>query len=486
MSAVLLLLATPVIAALLLAAVPVYRAAAAINVAASALTLFAALAVALHRPAPNAWLMVDDLNVWLIVLSAFVAFTSSLFSATSIREDVAAGRIRPPDLRFYHALFQAFVFTVLLGFSANNLGLMWVAVEGATLATAPMVALNRTPASVRAAWTYMVLCGVGIALALFGTILVYLAAQPVAGPGVPSMTFTVLVHAAAGMSPAVLNLAFVFVLVGYGTKVGLAPMQAWVPDAYAEGPAAISAILSGLLPNLALYAVLRFKMLMAGNPGTHMPGPLMLVMGFASVLLAAAMLYRKRDIKRLFAYSSVEHMGIATLAFGIGGPLANLGGLLHMAVHSLAKSGVFFAVGPITHDLGTRRIGRPDGITGLLAIDPALGAGLLLAVAVLVGLPPFGLFTSEVLILTAAAHRAPWLAVALAATLALGVAALMLHLHRMAFGPPPSTGAAVEPAARPRLALAVLGAHLALAALAGLHLPVPVAGWFGAVARALG
>ena len=154
-----------------------------------------------------------------------------------------------------------------------------------------------------------------------------------------------------------LSLAFVFLLAGYGTKVGLAPLHAWLPDAHAEGPTPISAVLSGLLLNVALYAVLRIKMIMAGNPDAIPPGPVMMAMGLTSLIFAAAMLYRRRDIKRLFAYSSIEHMGIITFAFGMGGPLANFAGLLHMTMHSLTKSGIFFAVGHIAQR--TARSGFP-------------------------------------------------------------------------------------------------------------------------------
>src|SRR5690606_27346881 len=194
------------------------------------------------------------------------------------------------------------------------------------------------------------------ALALFGTILVYMAAQPVMGEGRDAMVWTTLIEHAAAFDPALLNLAFVFLLIGYGTKVGLAPLHAWLPDAHAEGPTPISAVLSGLLLNVALYAVLRFKILLAASPEAIAPGPLMVGMGLSSLIFAAFMLYRRRDIKRLFAYSSIEHMGIIVFAFGMGGPLANFAGLLHMAMHSLTKSAIFFAVGHVAQVKGTQKI----------------------------------------------------------------------------------------------------------------------------------
>ena len=221
-----------------------------------------------------------------------------------------------------------------LALVANNIGLMWVAIELATLTTVLMVGIYRTHEAIEAAWKYFILGSVGIALALFGTILVYMAARPVVGEGVQGMFWTSLIEHVAEFDPSLLNLAFVFLLLGYGTKVGLAPLHAWLPDAHAEGPTPISAVLSGLLLNVALYAVLRFKLLLDANARALAPGPLMATLGLISVVFAAFMLYRRRDVKRMFAYSSIEHMGVIVFAFGIGGPLANFAALLHMAMHS--------------------------------------------------------------------------------------------------------------------------------------------------------
>jgi len=260
-----------------------------------------------------------------------------------------------------------------------------------------MVGIYRTHEALEAAWKYFILGSVGIALALFGTILVYMAARPVIGEGLDAMVWTVLITRAAAFDPALLNVAFVFLLLGYGTKVGLAPLHAWLPDAHAEGPTPISAVLSGLLLNVALYALLRFKMLLALNPAALAPGPLMVTMGLISLVFAAFMLYRRRDIKRMFAYSSIEHMGIITFAFGMGGPLANFAGLLHMTMHSLTKSAIFFAVGHIAQVKGTQRIADMGGLT---ETNPVLGWGLVLGVIAIAGLPPLGIFMSEFLVVT--------------------------------------------------------------------------------------
>ena len=281
---------------------------------------------------------------------------------------------------------------------------MWVAVELATLTTVLMVGIYRTHEALEAAWKYFILGSVGIALALFGTILVYMAAQPVVGEGTNAMVWTVLIEHAAQFDPALLNVAFVFLLLGYGTKVGLAPLHAWLPDAHAEGPTPISAVLSGLLLNVALYAVLRFKLLLAASPDAIAPGPLMVTMGLTSLIFAAFMLYRRRDIKRLFAYSSIEHMGIIVFAFGMGGPLANFAGLLHMVMHSLTKSAIFFAVGHIAQVKGTQKIAD---IGGLTETHPGLGWALVIGVVAIAGLPPLGIFMSEFLVVSSTFASSP-------------------------------------------------------------------------------
>ncbi|MBN8900123.1 MAG: hydrogenase 4 subunit F, partial [Rhodospirillales bacterium] len=309
MDPVVLVLLIPLAATALLAAIPNYRLGAALNAAACLATFGASVGLLLHRPAAGAYLLVDDLNVVFVVLNGFVAATTSLFSASYVGHELATGRLTPRHLRFYHAMFQLMLFGMNLALVANNIGLMWVAVELATLTTVLMVGLYRTPEALEAAWKYFILGSVGIALALFGTILVYLAARPVVGEGLDAMVWTTLLAHARDFDAPLLNIAFVFLLLGYGTKVGLVPLHAWLPDAHAEGPTPISAVLSGLLLNVALYALLRFKMLLAANPLALAPGPLMIALGLLTVLFAGVMLYRRRDVKRLFAYSSIEHMG---------------------------------------------------------------------------------------------------------------------------------------------------------------------------------
>jgi len=473
-SAILLI---PIATATLLAVLPGYRLTARLNVLAAFLTFLAALSLFFGRPEPGPYLQIDDLNNVFIVLTTFVGFTTSVFSASYIEHELEIGRLTPRFLRFYHAMYQVLMFAMNLALVANNIGIMWVAIEIATLTTVLMVGIYRTHEALEAAWKYFILGSVGIALALFGTILIYMAARPVIGEGLDAMVWTGLVARAAKFDPALLNVAFVFLLLGYGTKVGLAPLHAWLPDAHAEGPTPISAVLSGLLLNVALYALLRFKILLAANPAALAPGPLMIIMGLISLIFAAFMLYRRRDIKRMFAYSSIEHMGIIVFAFGMGGPLANFAGLLHMTMHSLTKSAIFFAVGHIAQVKGTQTISDMGGLT---ESNPVLGWGLIIGVVAIAGLPPLGIFMSEFLVISSTFAREPWLAIPLVFGILVAFGALFLRLNGIVFGEPHG------PTAEAKASYVPMFAHLALVLIAGIYMPQALIAWFQNVARLLG
>ena len=474
---VMLVLIVPAVAAAILALLPGYRLAARINVLASLLTFLSALGLLAAPERAQGFLLVDDLNIVFIVLTTFVGFTTSVFSTGYIAYELETGRLTPLYLRFYHAMYQVLMFAMNLALTANITGLMWVAIELATLTTVLMVGIYRTHEALEAAWKYFILGSVGIALALFGTILVYMAAQPAIGEGLDAMRWTVLIDNAARFDASLLNVAFIFLLLGYGTKVGLAPLHAWLPDAHAEGPTPISAVLSGLLLNVALYAVLRFKILLAANGEAIAPGPLMIAMGLTSLVFASFMLYRRRDIKRLFAYSSIEHMGIIAFAFGMGGPLANFAGLLHMTMHSLAKSAIFFTIGHITRIKGTQKISE---ISGLTDSHPALGWTLVIGVAAIAGLPPFGIFASEFLVVSSTFSREPLLAIPLVFGLLVSIGALFTRLNGLAFGEP--LGATTPD----RMSYLPIFAHFALVLIAGIYLPPALVAWFQNVAALLG
>src|SRR5215813_951368 len=471
------ILVIPVASAAILALVPDYRVTATLNVVAALFTFLTALSLFVVEPVSGQYLLVDDLNNVFIVLTTFVGFTTSVFSASYIGHEIEIGRLTPRYLRFYHAMYQVLMFAMNLALVANNIGLTWVAIEVATLTTVLMVGIYRTHEALEAAWKYFILGSVGIALALFGTILVYMAARPVIGEGLDAMAWTELVRRADRFDPSLLNVAFVFLLLGYGTKVGLAPLHAWLPDAHAEGPTPISAVLSGLLLNVALYALLRFKLLLAVNAAAIAPGPLMVTMGLISVIFAALMLYRRRDIKRMFAYSSIEHMGIIVFAFGMGGPLANFAGLLHMAMHSLTKSGIFFAVGHIAQVKGTQRIAD---IAGLTETHPILGWTLILGVVAIAGLPPLGIFMSEFLVITSTFSREPWLAIILVLGILVALGGLFSRINAVMFGEPKGVTKPAEASYVPMFT------HLALVCMAGVYLPSALVSGFSNVAKLLG
>jgi hydrogenase-4 component F len=483
MTELLLVLGLPLAGALILGGWGDRPWAAEANAAISLLTLLAAAALTAHVIAfgPTTVLeelfFVDAFNVFLVALTALVGCTTALFSRVYMRVEQERGKLSPQRLRLYHGMYQMFMFTMLLALLTNNVGILWVAMEAATLATVLLVSLYRTPESVEAAWKYFILCGVGIAQALFGTILLYLAAERVLGAGGSALLWTHLYQVKGQLEPTILGIAFVFLLVGYGTKVGLAPLHNWLPDAHAEGPTPISAVLSGLLLNVALYAVVRNKVLADAALGGHAAGYLMMGFGLLSVILAAFFLSRQRDVKRLFAYSSIEHMGIATFAFGMGGPVAAFAGLLHMTAHSLTKSAIFFAVGHAAQKTNTQNI---QDIRGLIHVSPAVGWGLMLGSLAILGMPPFGVFASEFLILTTAMRDHPWATPVLLLGLGVAFAAVFARVQGMVFG---ETTAQRLP--HPPTALPVF-VHMALVLLLGLYIPPYLANWYRQAASMIG
>ena len=479
-----LLLATPLFGAALLGMLGARRFAPELNALLSAATFVAAVALTVrvigegNLLAGREQFFIDPFNVFLVTLTAFVGMTTALFSRPYMRVEVEHGRLTAGRLRLYHSMYQLFTFTMLLALTTNNMGLLWVAMEAATLSTVLLVTLYRTPASLEAGWKYFILCGVGIAQALFGTILLYFAAeQALGGSGIQSLLWTHLNTVKTELEPAVLALAFVFLLVGYGTKVGLAPLHNWLPDAHAEGPTPISAVLSGLLLNVALYAIVRCKVLVEGSLQSTMPSKMLMAFGLVSVVLAALFLWRQRDIKRLFAYSSIEHMGIITFAFGMGGPVANFAALLHMTVHSLTKSAIFFAVGHAAQKTGTQII---SDIRGLVTVSPTVGWGLMLGTLAILGLPPFGVFASEFLILTTAMREQPWAAPILLAALGIAFAAIFGRVQSMVFGETTAKRLPHPPALLP------VFAHLGLVLMLGVYVPPYLASWYRAATVLIG
>jgi len=484
---IIFVLVVPLLGGLLLALTGHKRWAPELNAVMSLVTLGAAAlltaSVIDHGPktAMDEEFFVDSFNVFLVALTAFVGFTTALFSRPYMRIEQDHGRLNAARLRLYHSMYQFFSFTMLLCLLSNNVGIMWVALEGATLSTVLLVSLYRTPASIEAAWKYFILCSVGIAQALFGVILLYFAAEKVLGPGGNALLWTHLFAVRGQLEPTVLSLAFVFLLVGFGTKVGLVPLHNWLPDAHAEGPTPVSAVLSGLLLNVALYAVVRSKMLVDGSLGRNFSGGLMMGFGLLSVVVATFLLSRQKDIKRMFAYSSIEHMGIMTFAFGMGGPVAAFAGLLHMTVHSLTKSAIFFTAGHASQRAGTQTMAD---IRGLIEQSPTIGWGLALGTIAILGMPPFGVFTSEFMVLTTAMHEHPWATPFLLVALGVAFAAIYGKVQPMVFGEMNKVHAARALPHPP--ALIPVFVHLALVLMLGLYIPPYLVDWYRQAAALIG
>ena len=420
---------------------------------------------------------IDPLNVFLVTLTAFVGLTTALFSRPYMRVERDHGKMTPPRLRLYHSMYQLFSFTMLMALTTNNMGILWVAMEAATLTTVLLVSVYRTAASLEAAWKYFILCGVGIAQALFGTVMLYMAAEKVVGAEGGALLWTNLNTVKASLDPNIITLAFAFLFIGYGTKVGLVPLHNWLPDAHAEGPTPVSAVLSGLLLNVALYALLRCKVLTDGALHTPLASQMMMGFGLLSVVAAAFFLTRQKDIKRMFAYSSIEHMGLITFAFGMGGPIANFAGMLHMTVHSLTKSAIFFAVGHASQKAGTQVM---DEIRGLIKVSPPVGWGLMLGSLAILGMPPFGVFASEFLIITTAMREQPWATPFLLIALGVAFASVFGRVQPMVFG-----DTDLKPLAHPPALIPVF-VHLALSLMLGLFIPPYLDTWFRQAARLIG
>jgi len=420
---------------------------------------------------------IDPLNVFLVTLTAFVGLTTAIFSRPYMRIEQDHGKMTPARMRLYHSMYQLFSFTMLVALTTNNMGILWVAMEAATLTTVLLVSVYRTAASLEAAWKYFILCGVGIALALFGTVLLYMAAEKVLGAEGGALLWTHLDTVKTRLDPNIITLAFAFLFIGYGTKVGLVPLHNWLPDAHAEGPTPVSAVLSGLLLNVAMYALLRCKVLTDGALNNALAGQLLMGFGLASVVVAAFFLSRQKDVKRMFAYSSIEHMGLIAFAFGLGGPIANFAGLLHMTVHSLTKSAIFFAVGHATQKAGTQVMSE---IRGLIKVSPTVGWGMMLGSIAILGMPPFGVFASEFLILTTAMREQPWATPILLLALGVAFASVLGRVLPMVFGETSVRRLPHSPSLLP------VFVHLGLGLMLGLYVPPYLVGWYTQAARMLG
>jgi hydrogenase-4 component F len=401
----------------------------------------------------------------MIVVIGLVALIATSYTVAYLRAELDHGHTTPEAARSYGALVQVFIAAMLAAAVANNLGVVWVAVEATTIATAFLVGHRRTRASLEASWKYVVIGSVGVALAFLGTVLVYFASRHAGGDGQAALNWTALVAAGPRLNPGVMRLAVGLLVLGFGTKVGLAPMHTWLPDAHSQAPAPVSALMSGVLLSVAFYALLRYKVIADSALGTQYLRGLLVAAALLSLAVAASLLIAQRDYKRLLAYSSIEHMGLIALGAAIGSPLAIAAVLLHILGHGLGKAVLFCGSGEILLTTGTTEIA---GVRGLLAQRPALGGTFGLGLLALLGLPPFSLFASELAIARAGFADGLGWAVAIALVLMLVIfAAVARHAQQMLLGEAPAD---LESHRTTSLAVAPLIAGLAVSAALGVSI----------------
>lgn len=427
------IVAAPIAAAIISALIRVRHVGEYVNLAAAAICLCAALVLAFTRDGSreflNGYVLVDALGSWTLVCTAIVYFLASIYAIGYMRLLVDE-RERLPQ---FYALFAAFAAAMICGPLMNNIGVYWIAIELTTLVSTFLVGFEKGEEAIEAAWKYIIVVSAGISLALLGTVLFYWAGSLVIGPTY-DITWDTLRHAAPRMNPALIQMAFLLVMVGYGTKAGLAPMHTWLPDAHSEGPAPVSAMLSGALLNTAMLGVARFLTITDAASASLLPRTVLVGFGAFSLFVAALFIVRQRGIKRLMAYSSVEHMGVLAMGFGFGGPLAIAAVLYHMLNHSLNKSLMFFGAGNVMRLFGTKDI---DEIRGVWTRFPVTGALWLAGAVAITGAPPFGLFLSEFTLMRAGlATPNAWAVIVLLVLLIVIFIGFLNHFRLMYFAAP--------------------------------------------------
>jgi hydrogenase-4 component F len=380
----------------------------------------------------NDWLHVDALAAIFLLIVAVIGFLVGLYSISYIRNDLKQKELEEQQVSNYYGLYSLFIFTMLLVVTANNIIMMWVAVEATTLGSAFLVGIYGHRSSLEAAWKYVIICTVGVAFGLYGTILVYSdAVNFLQEPG-SAVLWTEIVQNARALDPNILKLAFVFVMIGFGTKAGIFPMHAWLPDAHSEAPSPASALLSGVLLNCALLVVIRFSIILSQGIDPRFPQMIFLVFGVLSVTASSLFMFVQRDIKRLLAYSSVENIGLILLGLGVGGPIGTLAALLHTINHSLVKSLMFCTSGNILMKYHTRDLNK---VKGMLQAAPFSSLVLMVGGFALVGSPPFNIFISKFTIISAGIQTGHlWLMMACLLFLAIVFTAFLRVITSSIFG----------------------------------------------------
>jgi hydrogenase-4 component F len=412
-------------------------------------------------------LFADAFSAFIVLIVSIVGFVSSLYSIGYMGHEFDHGIIDDKKLRLYYSLFHVFMFTMLLVGVTNNLGL-WIAIEMTTLVSALLMILYSRKSSVEAAWKYVIISTVGITFALFGTILTYYAAVNILGETGDALNWTSLISVADQFDPTIMKLAFIFILIGYGTKAGLAPMHTWLPDAYSESPTPVGALLSGTLVNCAMYGIIRFYSIATKSTGPEFTSNLMIIFGLLSLGIAVPFIILQEDYKRLLAYSSVEHMGIIAIGIGFGGVFGIFGAILHMFNHAMTKSLMFFGAGNILLKYDTKEI---FNVSGIVKTMPVTGAMFVVGTLALTGSPPFSIFISEFTILAAGFSQGHIVATVLFLLFIIMIfAGFFNNVSKMAFGMPKP---GIEKGEVSRWTLFAMGILIVFVIVLGVYIPAP-------------
>lgn len=335
---------------------------------------------------------IDSLSVIIIDIVLVIGFIISVYSIGYLEEELKHGKIEKVRFKSYYMLMYAFILTMVLALTVKNMGIMWIAIEATTLASTFLVGFYSDKHALEAAWKYIIICSVGITIALLGIVFLYLSSIGILHNSHP-LEWTALFDNAKALDSSILKLAFIFILIGFGTKAGIAPMHTWLPDAHSQAPSPISALLSGVLLNSAMYAIIRAVSIVNKNLGdNNFTGRILVSMGILSIFTAAIFMLTQKDYKRLLAYSSIEHMGIITLGIGIFTPVSVFGALFHMINHSFTKSMLFLSSGSILQKYGSREISK---VRNVLKILPISGMVSFIGLFAIAGMPPFSIFISE-------------------------------------------------------------------------------------------
>jgi hydrogenase-4 component F len=458
----------PTVTALLMLTTRDRRILSAIDVGGSAvllaLTLVLAREVASGGPRAVGFLRVDDLGLVFLLLLVVLTLAVSIYTVGWLKQALAVGNMKSELLRSYFALVHAFVATMVVTVLADNLGVLWIAMEGTTITSAVLIGYHGHHHGLEAAWKYIIVTTIGISFGLFGTVLIYAAAAAAGLPGgAGALSWSAIMKVAPALDPGIVRIGFIFVMVGYGTKAGLAPMHLWLPDAHSQAPTPVSALLSGVLIKCALLGIIRFQTIAAAACGPAFPTGVLLVFGLISVVVATPFILAQHDLKRLLGYHSVEHVGIVALGLGFGGRIGTYAALLHVVNHGVTKALAFFAAGKAIARYGSRDM---RAIRGLLAVAPVGATLLMLAALSLAGVPPFSIFVSELLVLRAGIGHGRWVTIAIFLAMVVVIfAGLLHHVGAMAFGEP-SAAASREPESwSPLLGMMLLAAIMILLGL---------------------